>query len=266
MVNRETFKALYEAIFRENGLGAYIKEPYIGQFEHFLRLFSEENAKTNLTAVREPAEIVAKHFADCLSVAEHISVGSSLLDVGCGGGFPTVPLAIVRPDLRITAIDSTRKKTDCVERMVRTLGLGNVTVRRGRVEEAMQSDLRGKFDVVTARAVANLRVLAELTLPFVRVGGLLIAMKGARGAEELSEARGAIDLLGGEPERDVSAPLACPVTEGAESEREKADQTGNGSKIVGFCPEGRHILLIRKKKPTPSGYPRAYAAILKRPL
>lgn len=255
-MNRQTFEKLYSRIFRENGLEIYVREPFVSQFEQFLRLFAEENAKTNLSAVREPAEIIAKHFADCLLVAKEIPDGASLFDVGCGGGFPTIPLAIARPDLRITAIDSTRKKLDCVERMVRALGLENVTVRCGRAEDAKQSDLRERFDVVTARAVANLRVLAELTLPFVRVGGVLIAMKGARGAEELSEASAAIERLGGKAERDISAVLACPVVRGKENETE----------ITGFLTEERHIPVIRKKKPTPAGYPRAYAAILKRPL
>ena len=113
------------------------------------------------------------------------------------------------------------------------------------------------FDVVTARAVANLRVLAELTLPFARVGGLLVALKGSQGSEEAKDAENALKILGGELEADVSRTLICPI-----SQKERENSPAN----VEYGSESRHILLIRKQKPTPSGYPRAYAQILKRPL
>lgn len=256
-MEEQTFESLYCDILTQNGLNLYGKEPYIGKFKHFLRLFLEENEVTNLSAIRDPAEAIAKHIADCLLAADCLPNGATVLDVGCGGGFPTIPWAIARPDLQITAIDSTQKKIDCVARMVVSLGLQNVKPVCGRAEDVKQKPMLASFDVVTARAVANLRVLAELTLPFVRVGGLLVALKGAQGSEEAKDAENALKTLGGELESDLSRSLFCPISQ---------KEQGNGGLMTEYAAESRHILLIRKQKPTPSGYPRAYAQILKRPL
>ena len=252
-----TFELLYCDILKQNGLDLYCKEPYIGKFEHFFHLFLQENEVTNLSAIRSPAEAIAKHIADCLLAVDCLPSGATVLDVGCGGGFPTIPWAIARPDLHMTAMDSTQKKIDCVARIVASLGLQNVKPVCGRAEDAKQKPLFASFDVVTARAVANLRVLAELTLSFVRVGGLLVALKGAQGSEEAKDAENALKILGGELESDLSRTLICPVPQ---KEQE------NGDLVAEYVAESRHILLIRKQKPTPSGYPRVYAHILKRPL
>ena len=256
-MEEQTFETLYCEILTQNGLNLYCKEPYMSKFKDFLRLFLQENAVTNLTAIRDPAEAIAKHVADCLLAVEYLPSGATVLDVGCGGGFPTIPWAIARPDLKITALDSTQKKIDCVARMVAALGLQNVNPICGRAEDAKQKPLLGLFDVVSARAVANLRVLAELTLPFVRVGGLLVALKGAQGSAEAKEAENALKTLGGELEKDIFRTLVCPISQ---------KEGENGSSGMEYAMESRHILLIRKQKPTPSGYPRPYAQIVKRPL
>ena len=252
-MEKQTFEALFCEIMQKNGLERYCAEPFLPKFASFLELFFAENAKTNLSAIRTPAEAIAKHLADCLLAESLFPQGAAVLDVGCGGGFPSFPLAIARTDLQITAIDSTKKKVDFVSRTAGELGLNHLKAVCGRVEAPEQAQLRGKFDVVTGRAVANLRVFAELTLPFMKTGGLMIAFKGAQGAEELDEAQNAIRTLGGVPERDLSCSLFCPILQ--------PDGT-----LTGYQEEKRHLLIIRKQKLTPPQYPRAYAAILKRPL
>ena len=265
------FSELYCAIMRENGLGAYCEEPYVGLFERFLQIFMEENRKTNLSAIRNETDAIAKHLADCLLAADWFPNGATVLDVGCGGGFPTFPLAIARPDLRITAVDSTRKKVDFVAYAAKELALHNIFPICTRAEDLAHGNLREAFDVVTGRAVANLRVLAELTLPAVRVGGALIAFKGAQGSDEAADASSAIRTLGGALEQDCFVELACPISDDAALDDFAAlDNLAASGDFAAFGAafrrESRHILLIRKQKPTPADYPRPYATILKRPL
>lgn len=245
------------AIFEQNGLKRFCQPQIIEKFYQFTERFLAENAKTNLSAIRTPCEMIAKHYADCLLAEELLPQSATVLDVGCGGGFPCVPFALVRPDLKITALDSTQKKIDFVAKAAKELGLLNLTTICGRVEEKPQARLRGSFDLVTARAVANLQVLAELTLPFAKTGGALLALKGAKGSEELAAASTAIEKLGGKSESDVEKSLFCP-----------SESAGQGSldENTAWNAESRHLLMIRKIKPTPAEYPRAYAAILKHPL
>lgn len=250
------FQSDFAAIFRKNGLERFCKPEILAQFETFTRLFLAENAKTNLSAIRTPREMIAKHYADCLLAESMIPNGASVLDVGCGGGFPCVPFAIVRPDLRIVAIDSTQKKIDFVKKAANELKLANLQPLCGRIEAKEQAHFREQFDIVISRAVANLQVLAEITLPFAKIGGALLAMKGIKGSEELSEAANGIAKLGSALEIDREAMLWCPKIEAAAS----SDEIGD------WEPETRHLLMIRKQKATPKEFPRAYAAILKRPL
>lgn len=253
-MEKSAFFALFREIFQKNGLERFCTDKIVGQFHHFAELFLAENAKTNLSAIRTPEEMIAKHYADCLLAEELLPENATVLDVGCGGGFPCIPFAIVRPDLRITTIDSTQKKIDFVKSATEALALLNLTPICGRIEEKAQKKLLGSFDLVTSRAVANLQVLAELTLPFAKVGGALLALKGAKGAEELAAAGPALAILGGKTELDAEKTLFCP----------QKDEAGapNGD----YLPEARHLLLIRKQKQTPPIYPRAYAAIVKHPL
>ena len=165
------------------------------------------------------------------------------MDIGCGGGFPTFPLAIARPDLSILAVDSTQKKIDFVADVAGKMGLSNVAVLCARAESEEMRKYREKIDVVTSRAMANMRILAELSLPYVKIGGRLVALKGLRGKEELKESAKAISILGGGNVRDLALDL----------------QTPDG-------PESRHLIVITKEKPTPKQYPRNYSAITKKPL
>lgn len=234
-----SFRENYLSIFVENGLSRFATETLAARFETLFALLTETNEKMNLTAITEEREVIFKHFADCLISEEDIPQGARLLDVGCGGGFPTLPLALARPDLSVTALDSTAKKLTFVSDCAEKLNL-NVKTLAARAEEAGKMPLyREKFDAVTARAVASLPVLAEWCLPFVKVGGVFLAMKGPGGKEELEQAKNAVQVLGGKIE--------------------KANE-------FSLCGAVRCNILIRKTAPTPPAYPRNNGAIKKKPL
>ncbi len=241
-ISRNEFITLCEICFKNNSLGHFCEEKTLDLLYRMTDYMLAVNAEMNLTAITEPNDVVLKHLADSLSAARFIPVGAKLLDVGCGGGFPSLPLAIARPDLSITALDSTAKKTRYVAMAAELLGLSNLQTLTGRAEElALEPEHRESFDVSIARAVASLPVLTELCLPFVRVGGKMIAMK-ARLDE--SEQTGAPQVLGA-------------------SGFEKQEFSLNGG-LAGV--ETRLILIAEKQKVTPAAYPRAYAQIKKKPL
>ena len=205
----------------------------------------EVNKNMNLTAITEHSAIILKHYADSLTVSKFIPQNSSVIDIGCGAGFPTLPLAIFREDLRIIAVDSTAKRIDYVNETARMLGLDNATAIAARAEELGKSaDYREKFDVATARAVANLSVLSELCLPFVKVGGAFVSMKGSQGESEAATAQSAIKLCGGEVKTVNKLSLISNTAE----------------------QEPRVIVEIKKISPTPAKYPRHYSQISKKPL
>ena len=166
-----TKEALLNA-FKQNDLDALIDDGKAALLCEFADILIETNKTTNLTAITSPNEVILKHFVDCASISLHIPSNSSVIDVGCGAGFPSIPLAIVRPDLKITSLDSTGKKVDFVTAAAKTLSLSNITPICGRAEEL--PSLREKFDVCTSRAVARLNVLSELCIPFVRKGGIFL--------------------------------------------------------------------------------------------
>ena len=214
------------------------------QFYRFTEYLLEINAHTNLTAIREPIGIIDKHYVDSLLAIDLIPEGSRVLDLGCGPGFPSIPLAIMRPDLEITALDSTAKKIDFVQKSAEILQLSNLKGVSGRAEDAKLRKTLSKYDIVVSRAVARLNVLCELCIPYLKNGGSLVALKGAKFEEELTEATNAIRVLGAETAKIEQAELIT-----AEN-----------------LAETRGIIVIQAKKHPPCQYPRAYAAILKKPL
>lgn len=208
----------------------------------------EQNKVMNLSAIRDEVGVICRHFADSLTVAKHIHEGAKILDVGSGGGMPTLPLAIARPDIQITALDATAKKTAYILSAAQKLGLSNVSILCGRAEELGASpEYREKFDVVCARAVAELRVLAEWCVPFAKKGGLFIAMKGKNGEIELADAKNAVRTLLVSLEKDDEFNLFDL------SSQDEADAK-------------RHIFVFKKTALTPAKYPRRNAQIQKKPL
>lgn len=213
----------------------------IERCEKFYRLVVEQNRVMNLTAITEPQEFAIKHIIDSLSAwDDKILQGvETLADIGTGAGFPAIPLKIFKPHLKLCLIDSLAKRTEFLKKVVATLELDGVEIFHGRAEElARQKIFREQFDVVTSRAVARLNILAEYCLPFAKVGGKFVALKGKNFREELDEARAAIKILGG----------------GEISIREIKLPT---------LDESRAVIYIDKKFSTPEKYPRRESLIRK---
>ena len=216
----------------------------IEKFGIYYRLLIEWNAKMNLTAITEPREVAVKHIVDSLTALRGIEERNSLrlIDVGTGAGFPGIPLKIVRPDLQLTLLDSLKKRVHFLETVVEALGLEGAECLHGRAEEAArQSALRERFDIAVSRAVARLPVLAEYLLPFVRIGGTAIALKGLHSEEEAKESERAVKILGGRAIESI--PVVLPG-----------------------LSDKRAVLLIKKERPTPKAYPRKAGKPAKEPL
>lgn len=165
-------------------------------YKIYMDYLLEVNRHTNLTAITDPEEIATKHFKDSLTVLDYIKEGDRVLDIGAGAGFPGIPLRIEK-DFDLTLIDSVNKKVTFMNEVIEKLGLTKARAIHTRAED-FAKDEREKFDVVVSRAVANMSTLAEYCLPFLKVGGLFIALKGPKAQEELTRAKNAIEVLGGE--------------------------------------------------------------------
>lgn len=184
-----------------------IKNVCFDKFEKFKALLSEYNEKCNLTSLTDEKEIFYKHFYDSCAGESLFSEGARVIEIGSGGGFPSVPLMIVREDLKFTLIESTGKKCAFLKDAVDKLGLNCEQVLNVRAEDGAHSEnLREKFDFACARAVARLNTLCEYCLPFVKVGGSFISYKGTAG-EEIKEAENAIKILGGKTEKIINYEL-----------------------------------------------------------
>ena len=198
----------------------------------------KQNEVMNLTAITEPTQVAKLHLLDSLTVAKSADLkGKRLIDVGCGAGFPGVPLKIACPEADVTLLDSLGKRMAWLERILPELGI-EATCVTARAEEFAPKG-REKYDYATSRAVARLNILLELTAPFVKVGGAVLAMKGSAAREELAEAKNAISKLGLKLERVDDYPI---------------DGTAHS------------VIVLRKIKPTPPQYPRRYAKIKQSPL
>ena len=243
-MNLQDFSALCEKHFTQNALPYPTIEQTQKLFDLTERML-EVNKSMNLTAIKEEEAVIVKHYVDSLLIAKSIPQGATIMDVGCGAGFPTLPLAIFRSDLRITALDSTAKRIHYVQETAKMLGLEGVTAIAARAEDlAHDKQYREKFDVVTARAVASLPVLTELCLPFVRKDGIFVAMKAKQADNELASAAGAIRLCGGALEQTERTELRLNDTES----------------------EPRVIFVVKKISATPQNYPRHFSKISKKPL
>lgn len=227
-------------LFTENLQGIAVSDKQLELLDSFGALLTEKNKSVNLTSITDPDGIAVKHFADSISLLKaDIPQGAKVLDLGCGAGFPGIPLLIMRPDIKLTLLDSTGKKLDFVSEALDALGL-EAEVLHGRAEELGQNpDYREKYDIVVSRAVARLNTLCELALPLVKPGGTFIPMKGASAAEESKSAYTAVKTLGGSLEKSIDFTL----TDGS-----------------------RSLLIIKKLSPTPPKYPRHGSQISKKPL
>lgn len=227
-----------EATLREEcrRRGIPLTDAQIEQFCAFGAALLEKNRVMNLTAITEPDAVARLHFADCLSLLNIVDFKEKrVIDVGCGAGFPGVPLKLGEPSVRLTLLDSLQKRVHWLDETLDAMGVEAECVA-ARAEEFAA---REQYDIAVSRAVARLNVLCELCLPFVKVGGYFLAMKAAAAQEELDEAHRAVSVLGGTVERI------------AEYEMDGA---------------ARRVIVIRKIRPTPPAYPRRFSKIKQQPL
>ena len=235
-------KDLLAALCRQAGFD--LPEDRIQVLADYETALLQKNQVMNLTAIRDPAQAARLHILDALELLRTADLrGKRVLDVGTGGGVPGVVLKLAQPELHLTLLDATAKKLDWLRELLPTLG-AEAEFIPGRAEEAVR-DHREQYDAATARAVSRLNALCELCLPYVKVGGLFLAMKGPEADQELAEARRAIKTLGAR-----ALPLhryQLPVTE-----------NGGG--------EQRTVVVLEKTAPTPPQYPRRWAKIKDSPL
>ena len=214
----------------------------IEQFYKYMNLLLEWNEKINLTAITEKKDVILKHFIDSLTISKYIEENSTLVDIGTGAGFPGIPIKIYRPDVKVTLVDSLNKRINFLNEIISELELKDINTIHSRVEEfGKNKRYREQFDIVTARAVANLTILSEYLLPLTKIDGKCICMKGSEIQEEFNDSKNAIRILGGQIENIYKFNLP------------KSD-------IL------RNIVIIKKVKNTPNKYPRKPGTPTKEPI
>lgn len=233
------FKVLEDGL---SELGIKINQVQLEKFNRYKELLKEWNNKINLTSILDDDDIAIKHFVDSLSIESYIKGDNiSLIDIGTGAGFPAIPIKIMREDLNITLLDSLEKRIKFLDDVIDKLDLSKIIAVHKRAEElGMDDKYREKFDYATARAVATLPVLLEYCLPFVKKGGVFIAMKGSN-VDEIDDSKNALKILGGE------------IMDIKEFSLPKSDYK-------------RNVVLIKKVKDTPKKYPRKAGKPSKIPL
>ncbi|MTT31060.1 16S rRNA (guanine(527)-N(7))-methyltransferase RsmG [Terrilactibacillus sp. BCM23-1] len=232
----------FTKLLEEKGIS--LSPHQLKQFHTYYELLVEWNKKMNLTAITEKDDVYLKHFYDSITPGFYypFSEHQSLCDVGSGAGFPSIPLKIVYPEIKVTIVDSLKKRLTFLQEVIDKLALKQVTLYHDRAELfAKKPDIRESFDIVSARAVAHLSVLSEYCLPLVKVGGQFIALKGAQAKDELKNSEHALTVLGGKISKLES--LVLPEENSL-----------------------RHIIFIEKNKQTPKKYPRKPGTPSKSPL
>ena len=220
--------------------GITLTPQQVNQFKQYFKILVEWNEKMNLTAITDEEGVYLKHFYDSLTIAFDFDfTDQNIVDVGAGAGFPSVPLKIVYPELKITIVDSLTKRITFLNHLFKELNLSNCQAISARAEDYAK-DHRQKCDIVMARAVARLNILDELCLPLVKVGGYFLALKGLKATEELEEAGKGIVLLGGQVEKSIDFTLTND--------------------------NHRSNIIIKKVRATPAKYPRMFGKIKKQPL
>src|SRR5690625_4141005 len=233
---------MFATALQERGL--QLTDKQLKQFNIYYDLLIEWNEKVNLTAITEKEEVYLKHFFDSITPSFHTNFQDiqTVCDIGAGAGFPSIPLKICFPHLQITIVDSLNKRINFLKQLVEALDLDHTQLVHARAEDfGQQKEHRGRYDLVTARAVARMSVLSEYCLPVCKIGGLFMALKGVSSSEELSDAKKAIQLLGGEFVENHQFTL--PI---------------EGS--------GRSLIMTKKTKNTPKKYPRKPGTPAKSPI
>lgn len=235
LISFDEFKKLFE------GASLDVTDEQYDKFTKYADLLVEWNEKINLTAITDPEGIAIKHFLDSVLPLSMFDIpeNASVIDVGTGAGFPGIPMKIMREDISLTLMDSLNKRVSFLSEVCDSIGIC-ADCTHERAEDSGSGEKREKFDIATARAVARLSVLAEYCLPFVKVGGAFVALKGADCAEEIKSAYTAIKTLGGKTEKVIEYTLP----------------TG----------DKRTLVIIRKIAPTPKAYPRPKGKMNKKPL
>lgn len=233
--------AQFTANFAEKN-GFYLKKEQIEKLDTYAAMLLEWNEKMNLTAITDVEGIAVKHFYDSLTPNWYLNIpkNAKVIDVGTGAGFPSVPMAIIRPDLQFTLLDSLNKRLVFLNEVCSALDINAELVHMRAEDAAKMPEYREKFDISVSRAVAALPVLCEYCVPFVKKNGMFIAMKGSKAEEELNLSKNAVKILGSDIEKTIQLKLPD------ESER--------------------NIIVIRKKNYTPKDYPRHGSKISKQPL
>lgn len=216
------------------------------QFKLYFKMLIEVNEHVNLTRITEEDEVYLKHFYDSITPLFTFGAvfkdGATLCDVGAGAGFPSIPLKILKPGLKVTIVDSLQKRLNFLKDLISELGLTDVELVHGRAEDVGQNKLyRERFDIVTARAVARMSVLSEYCLPLVKKGGYFVALKGPKAEDELDDGKKALEVLGGKLIKDEE--LTLPASE-----------------------EERTLVLVQKVKYTPKKYPRQAGTPRRKPI
>ncbi|HFI0746737.1 TPA: 16S rRNA (guanine(527)-N(7))-methyltransferase RsmG [Streptococcus suis] len=224
--------------------GIQLTDQQKNQFHRYFELLVEWNEKINLTAITQEEDVYLKHFYDSIApiLQGHIqNQALKLLDIGAGAGFPSLPMKIIYPELEVTIIDSLNKRINFLHLLAEELGLDKVHFYHGRAEDfAQDKQFRAQFDIVTARAVARMQILSELTIPYLKLNGKLIALKASSAEDELAQAKNALNLL------------FAKVLENHDYELPNGDP--------------RTLTIVEKKKETPNKFPRKAGMPNKRPL
>ena len=238
----ETF--ILKDLLKEKAEMFHVKldETALERFDLYGKLLVEWNEKINLTAITDPEGVTIKHFLDSRTIFSYVDIpgGAKVIDVGTGAGFPGLAMLIARPNLQMTLMDSTKKRLTVIEDILEKIGLSADVVHSRAEEAGKKEEYREKYDFSTARAVTNLRDLAEYCLPFVKVGGSFVPMKSAKTQEEIAEGKKAIHVLGGQIAKVDTFDLLD-------------------------CGE-RTIINVKKISSTPAKYPRPSAKIAKNPI
>ena len=238
-MNIEEFEKIFKEELSNNNVNLELNT--YESFYKYMKEIIDWNEKINVTAITDEKEFLVKHLIDSLTIEQFIDGSKRLIDIGTGAGFPGVPIRIAKPNLKVTLLDSVNKKLNVVRVSTEAIGINDIEIIHSRAEDlAAQKGYREEFDYATTRAVSRLNVIAEYMLPFVKIGGKAICMKGPNISEELEEAKKAIEVLGGKIEKV--------------------------EKIFIDKEYERNIVIISKVKNTPKQFPRGKGKPLKEPI